>query len=232
MIIFYSKNITNNVALLIEDEARHCAKVLRKRVGEQVRFTDGLGYFYNGEITNISKNECELSILNKWKGEELNYKLTIAISLVKNQSRFEWFLEKAVEIGVDRIIPIICKRTEKRNIKEKRLENILISASKQSLKAKFPILESPILFNDLIEDNNDSIFIAHLNDDAVYLGKAIKPKESYTILIGPEGDFTEEELKIAFNNGIKPVTLGTSRLRTETAGIVACQIINTINELE
>lgn len=233
MIIFYSNDIQGDTAILKNEEARHCSKVLRKRVGESIVFTDGNGFFYEGTISNISKTECEISVSKKWEGNKHDYSLTVAISPTKNQARIEWFLEKVVEIGINRIVPLICKRTEKKNLKSKRLDNILISASKQSLKAHFPILEEPMSFEEFIKSHSSTkTYIAHLNKETKYLGKIIQSNSSVTVLIGPEGDFTEEELKMAFNNGVIPVTLGRSRLRTETAGVVACQIVNTINELD
>lgn len=233
MIIFYSNEIRDDVAILNNEEARHCFKVLRKKTGDKIRFTDGLGWFYDSIITEIDKKECKLKIENRWEVAKRDYNLTIAISPVKNTSRFEWFLEKAVEIGVDRIIPISCKRTEKRNIKETRLNSIIISACKQSLKAKFPILNPMISFEEYIESitESETVYIAHLNDYSEYLGKVVKPIGNINIIIGPEGDFTEEELKFAFSRGVKPVSLGSSRLRTETAGVVSCQIVNTVNEI-
>lgn len=232
MIIFYTTEINDQNAYFRDEEARHCSKVLRKRVGDIIVFTDGLGFFYEGTILNISKTECVVDIKKKWEVPKHNYSLTIAISPTKNQARIEWFLEKVVEIGIDRIIPLICKRTEKRNLKRKRLDNILISASKQSLKAHFPVLDKAITFEDFIKSQTSSqTYIAHLNKETKYLGRVIQPSNSVIILIGPEGDFTDEELKMAFDHNISPVTLGNSRLRTETAGVVACQIVNTINEL-
>jgi 16S rRNA (uracil1498-N3)-methyltransferase len=233
MIIFFAGEIQDNRALLLGDEARHCSKVLRKRVGDNVMFTDGKGFFYKGQIVNADKNNCEISILEKEKAEELPYKLSIAISPVKNPARFEWFVEKAVEIGIDSIIPLICKRTEKKNIKTARIENIIISASKQSLKAKFPVLKQPVAFNDFLESINPrNTFLAHLDKDAVYLGKIASHGDEIVLLIGPEGDFTTEEISKALGIGIRTVTLGSTRLRTETAGVVVCQLINTVYEME
>jgi len=232
MIIFYCTDIADDIAVLRDEEARHCSKVLRRRVGDELRFTDGMGYFYDSKILEITRNECKLLIKEKFEGDSLDYNLTIAVSPVKNMTRFEWFVEKAVEIGVTNIVPLICERTEKRNIKEKRLNNILISASKQSLKANFPLLQSPVFYSDFIESvTGKEAFIAHLNDYSKYLGKVVKPKSEIIVLVGPEGDFTENELNTAFNNGVKPVSLGSSRLRTETAAMVSCQIVNTINEI-
>jgi len=233
MIIFFAKEIQGDHAFLIDDEARHCSKVLRKRTGDIIAFTDGKGYFYKGQLLNVSKDKCKIAILEKNKADEKPYKLSIAISPVKNPARFEWFVEKAVEIGVDSIIPLICKRTEKKNIKTSRIQNIIISASKQSLKAKFPALNPPVSFDEFISNvDPQNTFLAHLNEDSVYLGKIEKPEDEIVLLIGPEGDFADEEISKAIDLGIKPVTLGSSRLRTETAGVVACQIINTVYELE
>lgn len=232
MIIFYTKDIANNIAVLVDQEAIHCSKVLRNRVGDEVVFTDGLGYMYNGVIKEIGKKKCEIEIISKEKGAALDYELAIAISPVKNSARFEWFLEKATEIGVTRIIPIICERTQRNKLKYDRLQNIINSAAKQSLKSTFPILEESIKFKDFIEGVNPSeVFLAHLMEDSIYLGSAITPKSCYTLLIGPEGDFTDSEIELCMEKGIIPVTLGGSRLRTETAGVVATQIVNTIHEL-
>ena len=170
--------------------------------------------------------------MEKKKVEEKPYKLSIAISPLKNPARFDWFVEKAVEIGIDSITPLICQRTEKKNIKAARINNIIISASKQSLKAKFPVLNSSVSFNEFIENTNpENTFLAHLNKKSVYLGKIDMHENEVVLLIGPEGDFTDEEISIAMQSGIKTVTLGSSRLRTETAGVVACQIINTVYEM-
>ena len=232
MIIFFTQEINENKAYLTADEARHCYKVLRKKVGDIIDFTDGEGYFYKGKLIDVQKDKCQLEILEKNKAVSPSYNLTVAISPVKNPSRFEWFVEKAVEIGINTIVPLICKRTEKPHIKTSRLQKIIVSASKQSLKPEFAKLSAPVSFEQFIDQIDPSTaYMAHLSDDAKYLGKMIKPKSSATILIGPEGDFTEKEIEKALSAGIKPVTLGSYRLRTETAGVAACQIVNTINEM-
>lgn len=232
MIVFYTDQIDDQKAFLTGDEAGHCSRVLRKRAGDRVIFIDGKGSFYESEIITVKKTECELSIIRKWEQESKNHALTIAISPVKNPSRFEWFVEKAVETGIDTIIPLICDRTEKMHIKESRLKGIIVAASKQTLKAKFTSLHDPVSFRELIGSiETEQAFIPHLNDKTEYLGKIIKPRSSYTVFIGPEGDFTDEEVEIAIQNGIIPASLGANRLRTETAGIIAGQIIGTINEI-
>ena len=156
----------------------------------------------------------------------------MAVSLLKNPARFEWFVEKAVETGIDEIIPIICERTEKQNFKIQRIENIIISASKQTLKARFTKLKPMLDFRDIVlNHDSDQAFIPHLNAQSEYLGKLMEPSRSYTILIGPEGDFTDLEVKLALENGFIPASLGENRLRTETAAIVAGNIVNIINDI-
>ncbi len=233
MIIFYTSKIENSVAYLQDEEARHCSKVLRKRVGDTLRLTDGKGHFYEGELVEISKKFCKVNIAKKWQESLRDYELTIAISIQKNMNRFEWFLEKSIEIGIDKIVPLICSRTEKRKMNMERMQKILIAAAKQSLKAKFPVLTEPIAFNEYIQSlKGENNYIGALfGDTPQYLGKAIKSKGNYTIIIGPEGDFTEEELQKAVDFGVKPVSLGKPRFRVETAGVVATQIVNTINEM-
>ena len=203
MIIFYTEQIDGDKALLTGDEAGHCSRVLRKREGDNITFIDGNGYFYESEITAIRKTECDLEIIRKWEQDRKNYSLTIAISPVKSPARFEWFVEKAVETGVDVIIPVICERTEKMSIKDSRLQGIIIAASKQTLKAKFTVLQKVIPYKELINSvATEQAFIPHLNDKTEYLGKIIKPHSSYTVLIGPEGDFTDQEVKMAIQKGI------------------------------
>ncbi len=232
MIIFYTSRIDGKNAYLEGDEALHCSKVLRKRIGDILRFTDGLGSFYEGELVEMSKRECEINIHKKWAESIKDYNLTVAISMLKHTNRFEWFLEKSIEIGIDEIVPLICKRTEKKKLNIERMQKIIISASKQSLKSQFPSISQPILFDKYINGlkGNDN-YIGALVGETEYLGNAIKPKGNYTIIIGPEGDFTEDELQMAANIGVKPVSLGKPRFRVETAGIVATQIVNTINEM-
>ncbi len=232
MIVFYTDQIDDQKAFLTGDEAGHCSRVLRKRAGDIIVFIDGKGSFYESEIIAVKKTECELAIIRKWEQDNKNYSLKIAISPVKNPARFEWFIEKAVETGIDTIIPLICDRTEKMNIKESRLNGIIVAASKQTLKAKFTVLQKAMSFSELVGSiETEQAFIPHLNDKTEYLGKIIKPHSSYTVLIGPEGDFTDQEVKKAIQKGIIPASLGANRLRTETAGIIAGQIIGTINEI-
>lgn len=231
MIIFHTDQIDVNSGVLYGDEANHCSRVLRKKVGDIITVIDGYGFFYESKLTSLDKNECHFEVIRNWKQNQSEYKIQVAISPLKSLPRFEWFIEKAVEIGVDTIVPIICSRTEKSNLKMSRLKNIVIAASKQTLKAKFTEIFEPQDFTSYINNiNSDQAFIPHLNNETEYLGKLINIGLSYSVLIGPEGDFTEAEVSNAISNGIIPASLGGHRLRTETAGIVAGQIINTIIE--
>lgn len=231
MIIFHTDQIDNKRGVLYGDEANHCSRVLRKKVGDIITVIDGSGFFFESKLISIDKNECHLEVMKNWQQTLPEYKIQIAISPLKSLPRFEWFIEKAVEIGIDTIVPIICSRTEKSNLKMSRLKNIVIAASKQTLKAKFTEILNPIDIDTYIESiATDQAFIPHLNNETEYLGKLVTSGLSYSVMIGPEGDFTDSEVSKAITKGIIPSSLGGHRLRTETAGIVAGQIINTIND--
>ena len=226
MQLFYSSIIEKTVNIPSE-ENKHLVKVLRKNINDQIHLIDGKGYLYTGRIIKQDKNNSEVEIIKKEKKEKNhNYYLHIAISPTKNISRFEWFLEKATEIGIDEITPIICHRSERQKINKDRSERILISSIKQSLKFHLPKLNDPISYNDFIKQKiNGDKFIAHcLETKKEKLSNSIN--KICTILIGPEGDFTEEEINLAKDHGYKPLSLGSSRLRTETAGIVATHSVN------
>ena len=226
MQLFYSSIIEKTVNIPSE-ENKHLVKVLRKKINDQIHLIDGKGYLYTGRIIKQDKNNSEVEIIKKEKKEKNhNYYLHIAISPTKNISRFEWFLEKATEIGIDEITPIICHRSERQKINKDRSERILISSIKQSLKFHLPKLNDPISYNDFIKQKiNGNKFIAHcLETKKEKLSNSIN--KICTILIGPEGDFTEEEINLAKDHGYKPLSFGSSRLRTETAGIVATLSVN------
>lgn len=226
MQLFYSSIIEKTVNIPSE-ENKHLVKVLRKKINDQIHLIDGKGYLYTGRIIKQDKNNSEVEIIKKEKKEKNhNYYLHIAISPTKNISRFEWFLEKATEIGIDEITPIICHRSERLKINKDRSERILISSIKQSLKFHLPKLNDPISYNDFIKQKiNGDKFIAHcLETKKEKLSNSIN--KICTILIGPEGDFTEEEINLAKDHGYKPLSLGSSRLRTETAGVVATHSVN------
>jgi 16S rRNA (uracil1498-N3)-methyltransferase len=232
MQLFYTTDIIDNLARLSAEEARHCVQVLRKQAGDLLDLVDGNGFFYKGEIIETSKKECLVKILERRAIENQRPYLQMAIAPTKNIDRFEWFLEKATEIGVDEVIPLRCARSERKNIRPDRLEKILLSAMKQSLKARLPKLQDLTGFKEFInqEQSAQEKLIAYCNDDQLaHLKTTYKKGNSALILIGPEGDFSDEEVALAKANGFMGIGLGKSRLRTETAGVVACTVFNLIN---
>ena len=226
MQLFFSE-ITDNRINFSLDEKKHLTKVLRKKVGDELSVIDGKGYLYIVRITSLEKNSFQIEIIREEKKEKThNYYLHIAIAPTKNISRFEWFLEKATEIGIDEITPIICHRSERKKINIDRCKRILISSIKQSIKYHLPKLNEPIGFNDFIKQKleGDKLIAHCLKTEKNKINKSNQKK--YIILIGPEGDFTENEITNALKNGFKATTLGNSRLRTETAGIIAAHSVN------
>lgn len=231
---FYSNNIIKDLVILNEEESKHCIKVLRHKVNDKIYLIDGIGGLFLCKILDDNFNQCKLQIIKKEEVHERNFKLHIAISPIKNVDRFEWFVEKATEIGIDEITPIVCNKTEKLKIKKDRIQRILLSATKQSLNAKIPLFNEMVNFKDFIslQKNNQNIekFIAYCGVDITQNLKSVYSQKSNTvIIIGPEGDFTENEVKYSLENGFKPVSLGVNRLRTETAGVMACSTINILN---
>ncbi len=235
MQLFYTTEIEGDIAKLNEEEARHCVQVLRKKLGDRINFIDGKGGFYQAEIIEARKKECILKIEKKIEAfGKRTFSLHIAIAPTKNIDRFEWFLEKATEIGIDEITPMICQRSERRKIRPDRLKKILLSATKQSVKAYLPKLNDLTKFDDLIKKENlipgEQRFIATVyKNEASHLKELSKIGRKATILIGPEGGFSPEEIELANKNNFLAVKLGTSRLRTETAGVVACHTMNLLN---
>ena len=226
MQLFFS-DITNNRVNFSLDEKKHLTKVLRKKVDDEISVIDGKGYLYMARIISLEKNSSQIEIIKKEKKEKThNYYLNIAIAPTKNINRFEWFLEKATEIGIDEITPIICQRSERKKININRCKRILISSIKQSIKYHLPKLNEPIDFNDFIKQKleGDKLIAHCLKTEKNKINKSNQKK--YIILIGPEGDFTENEITNALKNGFKTTTLGNSRLRTETAGIIAAHSVN------
>lgn len=228
---FYSTNIQGNSIFLEHDEAQHCSKVLRCKINDIVEVLDGKGKMYEGTISSIQKQEVLIQIqeIKKQETAQKN-KLSIAICPTKNPARLEWFLEKATEIGIDSIFPIISKRTEKQNIKFERLQHIIASAAKQSGQLHFPILHPLQPLETLLSTANFSQkFIAHCETEKQHLKDIYTPNKEVLVLIGPEGDFTSDEIKNALNKNYQPISLGNSILRVETAGVVACVTIQNIN---
>lgn len=233
MHIFYTPGIEGNEYTFTEQESKHCIRVLRLKTGEQVNLVDGEGGFYNAEIIDDNPKKCKVAISQTIKEYgKRDYSITIAIAPTKNNDRLEWFLEKATEIGIDRIIPFVSSQSERKVIKPERLLKIINSAMKQSIQAYMPKLENLVKFDDLMTMNlSKNKYIAHCFDEDKKLFKDVLCKgEDVTILIGPEGDFTIEEVNNAMDVGYIPVSLGENRLRTETAGIVAVHTVALINQ--
>lgn len=213
---------------LNEDTSRHIVQVLRMTTGEKLNLTDGKGNLITTEIESDHKKHCTVKIIAKHFFQAEDRKISIGISLIKNASRFEWFLEKVTEIGVNEIIPLICERTEKQKFRADRMKNILISAMLQSQQCWLPALHEPVLFKTIVENSTEQQkFIAHcIENEKQNLPDLLEnPSISKIILIGPEGDFTKEEVGVALQHHFLPVLLGNTRLRTETAGIVAATIL-------
>ena len=215
---FYTEPISSsqNFIVLNEENSRHIVQVLRMAEGKQLKLTDGLGNVYTTEITEAHKKKCTVKIIDSAKIEAAQNKVCIAISPVKNNSRFEWFLEKATEIGVAEIVPLLCERTEKQFLKFDRLKGILISAMLQSQQAWLPILTEPQKFDSFVKEKNDeNKFIAHCEENKKTslknLLSTIQPFNNSTILIGPEGDFTKDEIALALENNYTAVALGNTR---------------------
>jgi 16S rRNA (uracil1498-N3)-methyltransferase len=227
MQLFYLENPKDEIILSAE-ESKHATKVLRKKEGDILNFTDGKGYFYKAKITVADTRKCRLQVVSsEQKEKQHNYHLHIAIAPTKNIDRFEWFLEKACEIGIDEITPIICSRSQRKAIKTERCTRILLSAMKQSIKFHLPKLNEAISLTDFIkQDFKGNKYIAHCEDEEKKELKKVNKTDKYLILIGPEGDFSQKEIDLALQNQFKAVSLGTSRLRTETAGIIAAHTIN------
>jgi 16S rRNA (uracil1498-N3)-methyltransferase len=225
---FFQENlpITDNF-ILTEETSKHVSQVLRMKEGEEVRITNGNGQTIIAEIVFADKKKTKVKAIEKVFSESPKPKITIAISLIKNTNRFEWFVEKSTEIGVSAIIPMICKRSEKTHFRIERIRSILISAMLQSQQSWLPELSEPVKFSDLIRyQNEEQKFIAHcLPEEKKELKDVSTKGNSKIILIGPEGDFTEEEIEQAIQHNYLPVSLGDTRLRTETAGIVAAVLL-------
>ena len=236
MQLFYNSEISTETKQLTFDkiESRHIVRVLRKKESDILHITNGKGFLFDAKIIIASDKKCIVEIIEvQEKPKPWNYYLHIAIAPTKNNDRYEWFLEKATEIGIDEITPIICSNSERRNIKLERFEKIIQSAMKQSLKFTLPKINEPIKFGDFINQKNEgTLCIAHCEDDnnKNLLKSVVNPSEKTTILIGPEGDFSPQEITKALAKKYIPISLGESRLRTETAGLVAVNLVSFINE--
>jgi len=234
MQLFYNTEIDESTESFSFDkeESRHIIKVLRKKDSDILHVTNGLGLLFETQITLASDNKCIVQVLSIKKTDEPKFRLHLAVAPTKMNDRFEWFLEKATEIGIQEITPIICDRSERKVINLERFEKIILSAMKQSNETYLPKLNEAISFKEFIKQKNEGLqLIAHCEEtDKKSLKDILQPYESVTMLIGPEGDFSEKEITLALENNYQPVTLGNTRLRTETAAIVACHSVVFFNE--
>ncbi|WP_299336743.1 16S rRNA (uracil(1498)-N(3))-methyltransferase [uncultured Psychroserpens sp.] len=235
MQLFFNQDLTENNSEIrfSKEESRHIVKVLRKSVGDILHITNGKGWLFTAEITLADIKNCIAVIKTSILKPKKTYTLHLAVAPTKMNDRYEWFLEKATEIGIDMITPVFCDNSERRVIKADRFQKILQSAMKQSLNCYLPKLNDAISFDNFLnQEHQGQLFIAHCEDsDKKSLKQELKPHTDTTILIGPEGDFSTQEIQKALQHNFTPVVLGDTRLRTETAAIVACHSVAFINEL-
>jgi len=234
MQLFYNPNISEGDTTFNfdKDESRHIVKVLRKKVGDQLHITNGTGWLFNAELILADAKHCSVNILSQNLQPKRTFSLHLAVAPTKMNDRYEWFLEKATEIGIEEITPIICDNSERKVVKLERFEKILQSAMKQSLQCYLPKLNAPIAFKDFVDSSlSVTKFIAHCEEtDKKSLKSQLKNNDDTLILIGPEGDFSVKEIEMALAADFIPVTLGNTRLRTETAAIAACHSVAFVNE--
>lgn len=236
MQLFYAPEISLPRYTLPEEESKHCVRVLRMTVGDELHLTDGKGNMYRCKVVSDNVKRCEVEVVETWpEYERMSYGLTMCVAPTKNIDRFEWFLEKATEIGISEVYPLECDHSERRQIKLEREEKVITAAVKQSLKAYRPVLHDLTSVRDIIAmDFEGEKYIAHCDSsfgERPYLGNLVKKGANTLILIGPEGDFSKEEINFALQNGFKAISLGRERLRTETAAVVATTVVATINKL-
>jgi 16S rRNA (uracil1498-N3)-methyltransferase len=228
--LFYLPNIneTSKDVIFDKEESRHISKVLRRVEGDTIKLTNGKGFFFDAKLTDTNPKRCIASIFSKEKQAPLPYQLHLAVAPTKLNDRYEWFLEKATEIGITEITPIVCDHSERKVINKERYNKIIQSAMKQSLKAYLPILNEATSLKDFLnkEHPEEIRCIAHCEDmQKQSLKSIVKKDSSLLVLIGPEGDFSKDEITKAISIGIRPISLGNSRLRTETAAISACHSV-------
>lgn len=234
MQLFYNPNIneaTENFSF-DKEESKHIIKVLRKKDTDILHVTNGLGFLFTTEITLASDSKCTVKIISFEKTNPSKSRLHLAVAPTKMNDRYEWFLEKATEIGIQEITPIICDHSERKVINNERFEKILLAAMKQANELYLPKLNPAITFKEFVNLQNDDIkYIAHCEEtDKKTLKSVLQPNQNITMLIGPEGDFSQKEITLALSNDYIPVSLGNTRLRTETAAIVACHSVVFVNE--
>ncbi|HPR32953.1 MAG TPA: 16S rRNA (uracil(1498)-N(3))-methyltransferase [Prolixibacteraceae bacterium] len=235
MELFFTPDIANGIATLGEPESKHCIRVLRHKRSDLIQLIDGKGSVYTARITDPNPFHCQAEITQKTLlPATRRYRLHIAMAPTKNTDRFEWFIEKAVEIGIDEITPLICDHSERKSLNPDRLDKVVVAAMKQSLQPYKPVINKMTTFEMFLAQPFDGErFLAFCsNEPKNHLGKVVGLQARSTILIGPEGDFSSQEIDRALEKGWTGVSLGESRLRTETAGVVACSIVNMMNELQ
>tara|TARA_R110002074_G_scaffold203432_3_gene371357 strand:+ start:27357 stop:28064 length:708 start_codon:yes stop_codon:yes gene_type:complete len=233
MQLFYNSDLkaTDTVFTFDSNESKHIIKVLRKKIGDVLWITNGEGYLFEAKIIGDSIKQCEIELISSKKTHPKSHWLHMVVAPTKMNDRFEWFLEKVTEIGVDEITPIICDRSERKILKLDRMQRVIESAMKQSLQTYLPKLNEAVSLSEFLEKPPTGLrFIAHCeNSERHELKRRVVADQDITILIGPEGDFTPNEIKSALSKGYAPVAMGKTRLRTETAAIVACTIVASIN---
>lgn len=234
MQLFYNPEINEHTTQFSfsKEESKHIVKVLRKQIGDTMHITNGKGWLFEAEITIAGLKNCMVTINSKTQQTPTKYNLHLAVAPTKMNDRYEWFLEKATEIGITSITPVICDHSERKVIKNERFNKILQSAMKQSLQCYLPELKEAISLKEYLKTTpKGDCFIAHCEETQKQsLKSQLQPNTTTTILIGPEGDFSTKEIELALQNNWKPVTLGETRLRTETAAIVACHSVAFVNE--
>lgn len=228
MHLFYQPLISEGIDYLDADEARHATRVMRLQKGDELQITDGKGCFYRCVVSDATKHECYFKIVEKIQTPLRDYTIHIAIAPTKNLDRMEWFVEKAAELGIDKITFISCDNSERKSVNIERLVKKAISGMKQSKQSRLPQVEDIARFEKILDTDGEK-FIAHVDIGNPAQLKDARPKSKYTVLIGPEGDFSTDELSLATKKGFKKVSLGSTTLRTETAGIVACHTLHLIN---
>lgn len=231
MILFYQPLIREGARFLDPDESKHCARVLRRKPGDMLRLTDGKGTFYEATITSNDSHRCEFEVISETTEPERDYRIHIAMSPTKSPERIDWFVEKAVETGIDQISFIRCRHAERTRLKSERLRKIAVTAMKQSLQATLPEIHDIVPFGDLVERSREQqrfIAIASQAKHEHLMHQAARGR-SYCVLIGPEGDFSAHEINQAMDSGFHATSLGDHRLRTETAALSATHILGLIN---
>ena len=230
---FYHPSLDNSISQfsLDQEESRHIVKVLRRQAGDLLYITNGKGYLFTAEILEASPKRCTARVLEARKTPPPHFELHLAVAPPKRVERFQWFLEKATEIGVSRITPLLCERSERETLPVERLQRVIQEAMKQSLQTFLPVLEPAVSFGDFLEREHPPLrFIAHCEEtEKAELYRRVGADKDVAVLIGPEGDFTPSEIQAACQKGFVPVSLGKNRLRTETAALVACLTVNLVN---